>query len=227
MRPADLRNVIDQVERFGFPFTTYVMTDNYPVLDPAWEAELRARGHGFGQHVWAGPLPTLDEMRKQLHQEFSAFAERYGHGATPVVCLHGFGTSSFLWRTVAPELAEQRHTVVAIDMLGHGESDRPLDTEFGIMAQAEFVLVSLATYTRLDPHNPAAFSSAIIGDLLKPKSFAGLFGAAPSVALATLSAHTRSPSESSVTLLVHVALRCPSWSLRLRGCSPIASGAVP
>jgi hypothetical protein len=28
---------------------------------------------------------------------------------------------------------------------------------------------------------------AIIGDLLKPKSFAGLFGAAPSVALATLS----------------------------------------
>ena len=28
---------------------------------------------------------------------------------------------------------------------------------------------------------------AIIGDLLRPKSFAGLFGAAPSVALATLS----------------------------------------
>ncbi len=27
---------------------------------------------------------------------------------------------------------------------------------------------------------------AIIGDVLKPKSFAGLFGAAPSVALATL-----------------------------------------
>ena len=28
---------------------------------------------------------------------------------------------------------------------------------------------------------------ALLGDLLKPKSFAGLFGAAPSVALATLS----------------------------------------
>ena len=27
---------------------------------------------------------------------------------------------------------------------------------------------------------------AVLGDLLKPKSFAGLFGAAPSVALATL-----------------------------------------
>jgi uncharacterized membrane protein (GlpM family) len=28
---------------------------------------------------------------------------------------------------------------------------------------------------------------AVIGDMLKPKSFAGLFGAAPSIALATLS----------------------------------------
>lgn len=28
---------------------------------------------------------------------------------------------------------------------------------------------------------------AVIGDILKPKSFAGLFGAAPSIALATLS----------------------------------------
>ena len=31
-----------------------------------------------------------------------------------------------------------------------------------------------------------ASSFAIIGDILRPKSFAGLFGAAPSVALATL-----------------------------------------
>jgi uncharacterized membrane protein (GlpM family) len=33
---------------------------------------------------------------------------------------------------------------------------------------------------------------AVIGDLLKPKSFAGLFGAAPSVALATLALTVRS-----------------------------------
>ena len=32
----------------------------------------------------------------------------------------------------------------------------------------------------------AVSSFAILGDLLRPKSFAGLFGAAPSVALATL-----------------------------------------
>lgn len=77
----DLRTVIDTADRFAAPFTTYLMLDNYPVVEPAWEAELRARGHGFGQHAWAGPAPTLEEMRTQLHKEFTAFRERYGHGA--------------------------------------------------------------------------------------------------------------------------------------------------
>jgi len=65
--------------------------------------------------------------------------ERYGHGGTPIVLLHGFGTSSFLWRTVAPDIAEARHTAIALDLLGYGESDRPLDTDFGIAGQAEYV----------------------------------------------------------------------------------------
>jgi pimeloyl-ACP methyl ester carboxylesterase len=65
--------------------------------------------------------------------------ERYGHGGTPVVFLHGFGTSSFLWRAVAPRVAASQHTAVAIDLLGYGESDRPLDTEFSIAAQAEYL----------------------------------------------------------------------------------------
>jgi pimeloyl-ACP methyl ester carboxylesterase len=65
--------------------------------------------------------------------------ERYGHGGTPIVLLHGFGTSSFLWRDVAPEIAAARHTAIAIDLLGYGESDRPLDTDFGIAAQVEYL----------------------------------------------------------------------------------------
>jgi 2-hydroxymuconate-semialdehyde hydrolase len=65
--------------------------------------------------------------------------ERYGHGGMPIVLLHGFGTSSFLWRNVAPEIAAARHTAIALDLLGYGESDRPSDTEFGIAAQAEYV----------------------------------------------------------------------------------------
>jgi len=65
--------------------------------------------------------------------------ERYGHGGAPVVLLHGFGTSSFVWRNVAPDIALANRTAFAIDLFGFGESDRPFDADFGIASQAELV----------------------------------------------------------------------------------------
>jgi pimeloyl-ACP methyl ester carboxylesterase len=69
----------------------------------------------------------------------SVHVERYGHGGIPIVLVHGFGTSSFVWRGVAPELALRRHTAFAIDLLGYGESDRPIEADFGIAAQSEYL----------------------------------------------------------------------------------------
>lgn len=65
--------------------------------------------------------------------------ERFGHGGTAVVLIHGFGTSSFLWRNVAPAITDAGHTAYAVDLFGHGESDRPMDADFGIAAQAEYL----------------------------------------------------------------------------------------
>ena len=65
--------------------------------------------------------------------------ERFGHGGLAVILIHGFGTSSFLWRNVAPAITEAGHTAYAIDLFGHGESDRPFDADFGIAAQAEYL----------------------------------------------------------------------------------------
>lgn len=65
--------------------------------------------------------------------------ERYGHGGPGIVLLHGFGTSSFVWRTVGPQLALAKRSAFAIDMLGYGESDRPFGEDFGIAAQAEYL----------------------------------------------------------------------------------------
>ena len=64
---------------------------------------------------------------------------RYGHGGPAVVLIHGFGTSSFLWRHVAPALALAGRTAFAIDLLGYGESDRPFGDDFGVAAQAEYL----------------------------------------------------------------------------------------
>ncbi|MEK6612359.1 MAG: alpha/beta hydrolase [Gemmatimonadota bacterium] len=66
-------------------------------------------------------------------------AERFGFGDHPLVLLHGFGTSSFLWRHVAPALPLGQVTAWALDLMGHGESDRPPEREFGIAAQASCV----------------------------------------------------------------------------------------
>lgn len=65
--------------------------------------------------------------------------ERFGHGGAPIVLVHGFGTSSFLWRNVAPTLALANRTAFAVDLFGYGESDRPFDADFGIAAQAEYL----------------------------------------------------------------------------------------
>lgn len=65
--------------------------------------------------------------------------ERFGHGGTAVILIHGFGTSSFLWRNVAPAITDAGHTAYAIDLFGHGESDRPVDSDFGIAAQSEYL----------------------------------------------------------------------------------------
>lgn len=56
-----------------------------------------------------------------------------------MLLVHGFPTSSFLWRAIAPRLAEAGHTAFAIDLLGYGESDRPLDGDYSIAAQAEYI----------------------------------------------------------------------------------------
>jgi pimeloyl-ACP methyl ester carboxylesterase len=65
--------------------------------------------------------------------------ERYGYGGTPIVLLHGFGTSAFLWRALGPMLAVRQFTAYAVDLLGYGESDRPFDADFGVRAQADYL----------------------------------------------------------------------------------------
>lgn len=62
-------------------------------------------------------------------------------GGRPLVLLHGYGLSHWAWRHVIPRLADE-HDVIAIDLLGFGESDRPPVHEFryDAAAQTEAVL---------------------------------------------------------------------------------------
>ncbi len=65
--------------------------------------------------------------------------ERYGHGGSPILLVHGFGTCAFLWREVGPALASANRTAFAVDLFGYGESDRPFDAQFGIESQSDYL----------------------------------------------------------------------------------------
>lgn len=69
--------------------------------------------------------------------------ERVGRGGPPVVLLHGLGTCTFLWRRLSPALAAAGYTALAIDLLGHGESDHPFDVNFSLAAQSDYLARAL------------------------------------------------------------------------------------
>jgi len=52
-----------------------------------------------------------------------------GEGA-PVLLLHGWPTSSFLYRNVAPHIVAAGRRVIAVDLPGFGQSDKPLDASY-------------------------------------------------------------------------------------------------
>ena len=65
------------------------------------------------------------------------FYEEEGSGR-PLLLIHGFGTSTYTWRRVAPELAA-KHRVIAVDLKGFGQSDKPMDARYSAFDQAELL----------------------------------------------------------------------------------------
>jgi len=67
---------------------------------------------------------------------------RKGEGE-PLLLVHGLGTHSFLWAEVL-ELLAGRFDVIAVDLLGCGASEKPLDVSYALGDHAE----RLATFLR-------------------------------------------------------------------------------
>lgn len=83
----------------------------------------------------------LEHRRARVSGGALAYAD-LGEGP-PVLLLHGFPTSSFLWRREAWLLA-QRMRVVVPDLLGYGRSDKPVGADLSEVAQAGYVRELLA-----------------------------------------------------------------------------------
>jgi pimeloyl-ACP methyl ester carboxylesterase len=56
----------------------------------------------------------------------------------PLLLIHGFGASTYTWRHIAPELA-LTHRVIAVDLKGFGQSDKPFDGRYSVFDQAALI----------------------------------------------------------------------------------------
>ena len=90
-----------------------------------------------------------DVSDKVVHAENSHFVEidgatvhfqEFGDRNDPTLLLiHGFSASVYVWRTVAPQLADRGFHVVAVDLIGFGYSDKPAWFDYKITSQARMI----------------------------------------------------------------------------------------
>jgi len=59
-------------------------------------------------------------------------------GGDPLLLVHGITTYSFIWRKVMPLLAD-KYDVIAVDLLGCGDSDKPLDRSYSLTSPAGYL----------------------------------------------------------------------------------------
>ena len=69
--------------------------------------------------------------------ERSVFVRRLGAGPA-MTLLHGFPSSSYDWAKLVPALSERR-SLLLLDFLGFGASDKPRDHEYSLVEQADLV----------------------------------------------------------------------------------------
>jgi pimeloyl-ACP methyl ester carboxylesterase len=69
--------------------------------------------------------------------EFNIAFRREGQGE-PMLLVHGITSYSFLWKDMIPLLAGD-FDVIAVDLLGCGDSDKPKDADYSLAAQAEIL----------------------------------------------------------------------------------------
>lgn len=70
---------------------------------------------------------------KVHYQEFGDAAK------PPVVLIHGYTASVYVWKTAAPMLADAGFHVIAVDLLGFGYSEKPSWFDYSIAGQARMI----------------------------------------------------------------------------------------
>ena len=74
----------------------------------------------------------------------------HGEGDRTLILIHGLLMNGHMYDALAPELAARGNRVVTVDLLGHGDSDRPDDLREYSMAQFADEVAALIEHLKLD-----------------------------------------------------------------------------
>ncbi len=85
-------------------------------------------------------LPGVEAHYKLDVPLHVAYVERNPGGATPVILVHGLGSSLKFWRYQIDALADKGYRVIAVDLPGYGKSDKPASFPYTMEAMADVVL---------------------------------------------------------------------------------------
>ena len=97
----------------------------------------------------AGSVNWDDVSDQVMHSDHSRFInvdgarvhyQEFGDASKPpIILIHGFTASVYVWKTTAPMLADAGFHVIAVDLLGFGYSEKPSWFDYSIQAQARMI----------------------------------------------------------------------------------------
>ena len=117
--------------RFKLLFAGLAAALSLAMAVPAAHSAEPSLGAAGASLALASNAPALATAAANIHDgKIDVNGVRYhyllamGHG-TPIVLLHGWGSTSFMWRFVMPQLVARGYTVLAPDLRGLGDTAKP------------------------------------------------------------------------------------------------------
>lgn len=101
----------------------------------AWKMLTRA-----GSAEWTNEIHHAEHSRFIEVDGATVHFQEFGDKTNPtLILIHGYTASNYVWRTVAPLLADEHFHVIAVDLIGFGYSDKPASFDYTIAAQARMI----------------------------------------------------------------------------------------
>jgi magnesium chelatase accessory protein len=116
----------------------------------------------------AGIRTRMVELRGGLRVRVAESGEA---GAPPVLLLHGWGASIYMWRSWFAPLAAMGYRVLAVDLPGHGLSDKPEDASVYRLAPQTQAVRELLDAERL--HRVDVVAQSMAGTIALELALAG------------------------------------------------------